>query len=150
MSTIQTRTADYQKKVVDYFEEGSAFTHFLGAARLGDSDFLQVFLGANQVDPKWITDAFIQAAYCTAIPSIKMLFKQGVEINSQDDTGRTALHYTLYRPWSEKHLATAETLLELGAAIHIVDKKGNTPYEIAMNCGNQKMKQLFEKFAISK
>lgn len=53
---------------------------------------------------------------------IKLLVKQGLDINTPDDRGDTALHMAIYLGWPER----VDVLLDLGANINQVDNQGNS------------------------
>ncbi|XP_060561997.1 uncharacterized protein LOC132721673 [Ruditapes philippinarum] len=71
----------------------------------------------------------------------KMLNNQGVDMDSQDIYGSTALHFAAYNGYEEQ----VELLLEYGANVDVVDSMNDTPIETAKRHGNFKcMKLIFD------
>ncbi len=70
--------------------------------------------------------------------SVKSLIDFGAEVNTQDNDGNTALHFTLYRG-SEN---VARLLLAKGASAYIKNNNGQTPLDIATQKGYNDFLQL--------
>jgi len=87
----------------------------------------------NQLDRKRDDVAIVHAARKNKLEFIKMLFEDGVRLNTQDDMqfGNTALHAAC----SSGHLRIVEYLLENGASTDIPNEGGYTPlfYSICSN-----------------
>lgn len=64
------------------------------------------------------------------LEKIKELLNEGVDINFQDEEGRSALHMACDR----EHLNIVEFLLQNNANINIQDNEGNTPLHYACIC----------------
>jgi len=62
-----------------------------------------------------------------ALPVLRILLKEGADINTQDRAGRTLLHEAI----EEEELPTAKKLLEMGIDPDRVDVLGNTPLILA-------------------
>lgn len=76
------------------------------------------------------------------IEMIEFLLDNGANINSQDETGGSAIHYaTLINYYSEK----VNLLINRGADINIQNKKGITPLMNAVNLGNIELIKLLLK-----
>ncbi len=72
------------------------------------------------------------------VDSVKSLLDFGAEINTQDNDGNTALHFTLYKG-SEN---VARLLLSKGASAYIKNNNGQTPLDIATEKGYNDFLQL--------
>jgi uncharacterized protein len=69
-------------------------------------------------------ELFFQAAESGNIEEIHNLLKQGIDINSKDTQGRTAIMIATYQNDAE----LVRRLIELGADIHIQDDLKNNPF----------------------
>ncbi|MBE7491695.1 MAG: ankyrin repeat domain-containing protein [Planctomycetes bacterium] len=76
--------------------------------------------------------------------AILRLLKRGECPNAQDHYGRTALHLAILRDEVE----IVRVLLQHGASVHIEDRKGRSPWDIALSCSPDDMilKMLLEGF----
>ena len=80
---------------------------------------------------------------------IELLVSNGIDINSQDDDGNTALHYPLsnvlrdkmYLPFSKE---IVKILMEEGADTHIRNKEGKSPTDIAVESGENELINLLK------
>lgn len=75
-----------------------------------------LFLATKVTNPEFITD----------------LIGQGIDVNSHDDYGRTALHKAL----EFKNLNAVQTLIKNGANVNQRDRAGVTPLMIAVSTDN--------------
>jgi hemoglobin len=70
---------------------------------------------------------------------VRTLVRAGADVNASGGITRaTALHMAARRG----HVAIARALLDSGADVNARDRKGNTPFQRAMNCGKKAMSQL--------
>jgi len=80
---------------------------------------------------------------------IKLLVSNGIDINSQDNDGNTALHYPLsnvlrdkrYLPYSKE---IVKILLEEGADPHIRNKEAKSPMDLAVESGEDELINLLK------
>jgi ankyrin repeat protein len=80
---------------------------------------------------------------------IRMLVSKGIDINSRDDDGNTALHYPLsnvlrdkrYLPYS---ITIVAVLLEEGADPRIKNKEGKSPLDLAEESGENELIDLLK------
>lgn len=74
---------------------------------------------------------------------IKILVDAGLDPNSTDENGSTALHLALLSvadeevktPWHDSHVTIIQYLLEHGASLTFRDRKGRTPARLARKLG---------------
>eukprot|EP00033_Pygsuia_biforma_P000834 GCRY01000970.1.p1 GENE.GCRY01000970.1~~GCRY01000970.1.p1 ORF type:complete len:449 (+),score=67.74 GCRY01000970.1:277-1623(+) len=79
-----------------------------------------------------------QNGYKKAFKIVHALLAAGAFIDTQDETGRTAIHHSIQNSHSKMALA----LLERGANINATDYVGHTPFHIACLCNEKKMAAL--------
>jgi ankyrin repeat protein len=80
---------------------------------------------------------------------IRLLVSKGIDINSQDDNGNTALHYPLnnvlrdkmYLPYST---GIVKILIEEGADPQIKNKEGKSPMDIAVESEENELINLLK------
>ena len=90
-----------------------------------------------------ITVASVQTGY------IEILASKGVDINSQDNEGNTALHYVLNRVLENKSFMPmikliAAPLLKEGADPHIKNRNGKSPVDLAEESGEKELIDLLK------
>ncbi len=76
-----------------------------------------------------------------AIEIVNMLLKNGVEINAQNEEGRTALMYAV----SEGSKELTEILIKNGANVNLKDINGDTALIIAIGNENEEISELLIK-----
>jgi glutaminase len=82
------------------------------------------------------------AASLDDISEVQLLIARGVNINSADYDGRTALHLAA----SEGHARIVDFLLLKGAALHSTDRWGNTPYDDALKNKHDAVLKVMTKY----
>jgi ankyrin repeat protein len=70
-----------------------------------------------------------KAAYQGNIEAVKRHIAAGTDVNTQDDSGWTPLHWAA----SKVHNKTAKLLIEEGADVNMVNKDGLAPLDYAEN-----------------
>src|SRR3990167_1856292 len=72
---------------------------------------------------------------------IDLLRSKGINVNSADEYGMTALHYAVqnFYIYRDEPLNLIKKLLDCGANVELADQKGETPYAIAMKHGSKEM-----------
>lgn len=75
------------------------------------------------------TDFLVGAVVLNDIEKTKQLLASGIDINQENNMGRTALHYA-------QTLEMAQLLINIGADIDIADKHGCTPLYLIVGTGN--------------
>ena len=70
-----------------------------------------------------------KAAYQGNIDAVRQQIAAGTDVNTQDDSGWTPLHWAA----SKVHNKTAKLLIEEGADINVVNKDGLAPLDYAEN-----------------
>ena len=70
-----------------------------------------------------------KAAYQGNIEAVKQHIAAGTDLNTQDDSGWTPLHWAA----SKVHNKTAKLLIEEGADVNVVNKDGLAPLDYAEN-----------------
>lgn len=72
---------------------------------------------------------------------IDLLLENGIDINSVDERGMSALHYAVqnFYIYREEPLALVRKLLDCGADVGLADQKGVTPYMIARKHGSKEI-----------
>jgi uncharacterized protein len=127
---------------------GAGATPFLRAAKTGDIAVMRLLLqkGADaKAETKDHTTAMILAAGLSwtmgitnvaekdALDAIKICVEQGVDVNSANDKGETALHGAATSGRNE----VVSYLVEKGAKLDVKDKRGRTPLDVAMGVGER-------------
>jgi ankyrin repeat protein len=121
-------------------------TPLLRAAKAGDVEVIQLLLAKN-ADPKLATRNGVNPVMAAAglgtkeedstgrrktepeaIESIKLLLDAGVDVNSVDSRGQTALHGAAEKGYDQ----VVKFLVERGAKLDIKDKQGKTPLDAAL------------------
>lgn len=78
---------------------------------------------------------------------VKKLLFLGINVNTKDESGRTALHYVALNSENDSHYCTAEVLFEEGANIMAKDKEGRTPMDYFLRSehkkSNPRVRELF-------
>ena len=78
-----------------------------------------------------MADSLTAAAKAGQKEQVTSLITGGVDVNSSDSTGRTALHWSV----DTTKFAVVKELLDLSAKIDVLDGAGETPVHIAVrNC----------------
>jgi ankyrin repeat protein len=86
---------------------------------------------------KW-TPLLIAARYKSDI--LALLLSHGAEVDSQDATGKTALHLTAENNWIDG----TERLLKFGCNVDIISNEQETPLDIALRLQNAESIKLLE------
>jgi len=63
--------------------------------------------------------------------TLKYLYKAGIDINSVNDRGQSALHFLSYGKNHRIKTTLAMAMVKLGANVNLQDKNGNTPAHLA-------------------
>lgn len=88
----------------------------------------------------------IMAAMRGHIDIIKELYANGADINAQDSDGWTALRYVVQDGWSNSRcnaLKIIKVLLSCSKIdINVPDRRGQTPLDIALQCGHKEASKL--------
>ncbi|XP_059471144.1 uncharacterized protein LOC132194090 [Neocloeon triangulifer] len=88
--------------------------------------------------------AFLEAAKSNSINMIELLIESGINVNIQDEVGKTALHLAI----SERHYDCVLKLLENLASVDVQCHKGLTPLHAAAKHGHaQIMRKLLDSGA---
>lgn len=74
-------------------------------------------------------DAIVTAALLGDFDAAELLVKRGIDINAQDEIGRTAIMAAIEEGWAGT--AWVEFLIENGADVNILDKDGDSALDIA-------------------
>ena len=69
---------------------------------------------------------------------VKALFNAEADVNTQNSSGATALHYAAYKGYS----AVTQLLLTSGASTSVTDYKESTPLDLALDGSHQDVCQL--------
>jgi serine/threonine protein kinase len=77
------------------------------------------------------------------IEIIKRLLSQGADINTQDNLGRTPLHWAVLSWWSPNDFA--ELLVAKGAAVNVKDHEGKTPLDWAIANNRPQLAEFLRK-----
>ena len=70
-----------------------------------------------------------KAAYQGNIDAVRQQIAAGTDVNTQDDSGWTPLHWAA----SKVHNKTAKMLIKAGADVNVVNKDGLSPLDYAEN-----------------
>ena len=81
--------------------------------------------------PAFANDALIRAVQSGDAVSVAAMLKQGVDVNSPEANGTTALHWAVYR----QNAALVKRLLAAGANASAVNQFGSTPMQEAALIG---------------
>ncbi|BBA33270.1 ankyrin repeat-containing protein [Methylocaldum marinum] len=74
-------------------------------------------------------DAIVTAVLLGDFDAAELLVKRGVDINAQDEIGRTAIMMAIEEDWAGT--AWVEFLIENGADVNALDKDGDSALDIA-------------------
>ncbi len=83
---------------------------------------------------------FVQSVAKSKITTATTLLSFGINVNFQDGTGRTALHYAAVNDLYD----LAEILLNMGADTSIEDNEENTAFMLAQKAGRSRVALLIE------
>jgi len=82
----------------------------------------------------------------TGAEGVRMLVQAGADVNACGGvTKATALHMAARRG----HVELARALLECGAAVEALDRKGDTPLQRAINCRRHGVSQLLLEWRVA-
>jgi ankyrin repeat protein len=85
-------------------------------------------------------DAIVTAVLLGDFDKLETLVKQGADINSQDESGRTALIVAIEEDWAGT--SWIEFLIENGAEVNILDCDGDSALDIARYRGRTDIVEL--------
>lgn len=104
---------------------------FFTAVQKGNISKVKKFItkidNINKIDDSSGATALIIASFHGFTNLVKLLLKNGAEVNIPSDKKETALHGAVI----QRHKAIVKILLENGADVHACNKKGFTPYHAA-------------------
>jgi uncharacterized protein len=83
-------------------------------------------------EPARADQRLVQAAARADVAAVRLLLREGVEVNAPDADGSTALHYAV---WGDE-VATVEELIRAGARVSAANAFRVTPIYIAADHGN--------------
>jgi len=111
-------------------------------------DLLQKGADVNITDPTG-RNALLVSVDSHQKEYIKLLVSNGIDINSQDNDGNTALHYLFNKVLANKmYIPTckeiAKPLLEEGADPHIRNNEGKSPMDLAVESGENELINLLK------
>ena len=87
--------------------------------------------------PGVLDPRIVEAAEKQDMAAVRTLLEEGIDANSSQPDGATALHWAVH--WDD--LATAEVLIGEGANVNAVNEYGATPLSLACTNGNATMVQ---------
>jgi ankyrin repeat protein len=107
----------------------------------------------------WLKTEIHRAAWYGLMPELMAEIEKGVDVNVQDDLGRTPLHFAAYKgristtpvedrkpgepdPGNYKTAEMVEALLEAGADVNILDNDGSNALMESVPNGNADIVQL--------
>lgn len=93
-----------------------------------DQNGVSIYQCCNTKSEKGIT-ILMEESYRGSMEMMKILIENGADINTQDNTGKTALHYAAFYTVSSKE--RLELLINNGANINAKDKRGRTALHYA-------------------
>jgi len=85
--------------------------------------------------------SLIYAAMDGNIKGVRKSLEKGVDVNTRNDYGQTALWWALYKG----HLEIAKLLIEKGADVNAIDNSGKTALMFASEAGTITADLLIEK-----
>ncbi len=119
-----------------------AYSLFDQAIEAKNKEVVRSFLRADSRVTQWIQAAFLKAIKNEErLPVAEFLIEQGVDVNTQDTHGVSALQQAIR--WSS--VAAVNLLLQKGANTNAKDSSGTTPlHEATTIAGEAKIKLLLE------
>nr|UVF58849.1 ankyrin repeat protein E2 [synthetic construct] len=120
----------------------------LEAARAGQDDEVRILM-ANGADvnatDNWGDTPLHLAAVRGHLEIVEVLLKAGADVNASDEMlGDTPLHLAAA---DDGHLEIVEVLLKHGADVNAQDKFGKTPFDLAIDNGNEDIAEVLQKAA---
>ncbi|CEP00090.1 Ankyrin repeat domain-containing protein [Plasmodiophora brassicae] len=131
-------------KGVDVHKGDGHFSPLQKAINNEDADLIKALID-HGVDPNAADDkgtALYFALHMNCISSFYTLLKAGAD-PSITHRGQTLLHYVPQHREIKEGAAVCEALLEAGAEIDALDKKGLTPFLVAVSYGRLDLMKLF-------
>ena len=93
----------------------------------------------NLCEDKWLMNkALCEAAWMGKAEAVKLLIKEGADINATDGLGWTPLHEAAWMGRAE----VARLLIEKGADVNATDREGNIPLHRAVKRGRAEVARL--------
>ena len=124
------------KKVASIFNKASGFIHIFSVITI--SVFLSAIIRieCDKYSQYETHDNILDAVTYNDFDTVKRLIKEGVDLNTKDDSGNTPLH------WASS-VSMAELLLKNGADIHSRNNMGGTPLHTASSWGRSNIVSFF-------
>jgi len=143
---ILNRGYDPNTVITGSVPEDYSMTALSLAVLKGGPKMVQVFIDNDVVvnqapGPGYVSALHVAASHASAAETLKLLLQNGANVDQQDSSGATALHYAAV---SDNPIG-AQILLEFGADPNIKTNAGYTPLSTASNSGNGQVIAVLRK-----
>ncbi|OMJ67259.1 hypothetical protein SteCoe_35628 [Stentor coeruleus] len=142
----EMETTDLLTQEYTYSSYGEEAKSLILAIEKNDTEFVKSLLTSSDLYQYTDSDGFslLHRAVFIGDPNTVSILAQKVNLNTADDSGRTALHYACMQSKAE----IAEILLNLGCNTEAVDNYGKTAFNYSEN--QPEFREIFNSFSQNK
>lgn len=142
----EMETADLLTQEYTYSSYGEEARSLILAIEKNNTEFVKSLLTSSDLHQYTDSDGFslLHRAVFVGNPNTVSILAQKVNLNTADDSGRTALHYACMQSKAE----IAEILLHHGCDVEIIDNYGKTALNYSEN--QPELKEIFNSFSQNK
>ena len=121
------------------WKDKDGHTALTEATELGNVDSMETLIGAGAEINSGRTPPLMTAAFKGHVESVKLLIREGADLDFQDENGSTALMTAVIKG----HVGCAKLLIQVGADLNIRAKHGLTALMLTLHKGDVECLKMF-------